>query len=685
MTSANPNLMTVLGWAEQFAAGQPCTDAESWRSSSSEAAWKWQQVRLAQELLDRGEARQATEIRADEIAELVDGPLDPATTLRLEADCWQSIGRLAEALSAYRFTKEPPVVTLSNALEQRLTSLNPQVLNGSTIDYSTILPPPLPQNKRAKHWQWPLIAAALLLVVMVSGAVGWLAAMRFRTDRPTESIAKDHSTHDGNAEQPKNTQANDDGPKSIAAAPKEQPDASPNRSNDAPPESSAPGSLQPAVVAVSPQGASPPQVAFPPVTPLPRPLPNAAPPELQFRSAIGLMLIDRGLRGTWRAVPERYTPQEPIRIASLAESWTRIEIPQVGALVWDGPAEAILTIWPDNQLDIHLLHGKIGIEEFARRASIRLETSAATWTMQSQEDGSALGVFDDPRTPALLMSRGLVAIEQLQVHADQLVRWQEGVPVFTDPNSVPGSATSIGGSAPLLGKRLDLAWLQMPDENRRKQSAALLGRLIDRLAAADDAGAEVKRLLTISRDARQAGILAQWNLSVTDEASRVGQLWSMLSDRRESVRRAGVKCLLELPPGSQRLTNIVRFISQKLDEPTTARFTQWVTSAWQSAPLSAAQAAELADHLGHSELPVRQVAVSLLELHTAPAFQQAGSQPPAYDAAGPTGRRGAAQAQWRQILQQLYTPSRAGAQGLIPSMLKPVQPAAPQNAAPGGT
>jgi hypothetical protein len=111
--------------------------------------------------------------------------------------------------------------------------------------------------------------------------------------------------------------------------------------------------------------------------------------------------------------------------------------------------------------------------------------------------------------------------------------------------------------------------------------------------------------------------------------------------------------------------------------------------------LPATQAAELADHLQHPELAVRQIAVSVLELHTAPAFVHARVVPPVYDAASPDVRRAAAQMEWRQILRRLYTaaarnPAGVNAPfkpmqlqpGISPNALSP-SAAAPPSTAPG--
>jgi hypothetical protein len=141
---------------------------------------------------------------------------------------------------------------------------------------------------------------------------------------------------------------------------------------------------------------------------------------------------------------------------------------------------------------------------------------------------------------------------------------------------------------------------------------------------------------------------------------------------------AGVKCLLELPPGDERLLDLNRFLLARVGPATADRINQWHSSAWQPGAPPKLQADEIVMHLQHNELAVRQIAVSFLELHTAAAFQQMGGVPPAYDAAATSSRRAAAQMEWSAILQQLYTPTRKAPAALTPRQML-------QNAVPGGT
>ena len=120
----------------------------------------------------------------------------------------------------------------------------------------------------------------------------------------------------------------------------------------------------------------------------------------------------------------------------------------------------------------------------------------------------------------------------------------------------------------------------------------------------------------------------------------------------------------------------------QLGDETGQRVAQWLGVARLPGQLPPAQAVELSDYLGHQELAVRQIAVSLLEMHIAPAFQQGLFQRPAYDAAAPVSRRAAAQMEWKAIIKQLYSPTRRNPLGLG-ALLKPMQATAgPQNGSP---
>ena len=105
MSKSNPNLMTLLGWADRLAAGERLADWEAWCGSSPAAAERWERIEAAEELLDDGDVAvdQESEISAEEIAAFLDGGLPVNEARRTEESCWQSTEALAEALSAVRF------------------------------------------------------------------------------------------------------------------------------------------------------------------------------------------------------------------------------------------------------------------------------------------------------------------------------------------------------------------------------------------------------------------------------------------------------------------------------------------------------------------------------------------------------------------------------------------------------
>ena len=716
MTPTTPNLMTLLSWAERLAAGERCAEWEAWCASSPAVAAQWEQITRAQEMLDGGAAANPdAAIDAEELAELIEGRLDPVAAQPVEQVCWQSDAQLAEAISGVRFQNKSPLGDVSPSLEQRLLTLGPKPQNGhangasgklnvpdplrKTIESAAAAPAAIEPRKPdirpvlsafplATRWQWALAAAALFVVVSVSATLGWLVATSQYARHDQRPVVPSPVTplpvppQQPNEERPREERPADSSGEGVAPA------NPPPAATDLPPKEPAPqppGSVSerpapsvrprpPAVIPKQPR-------AVPPLPP---------PPEITCRSVQGMLLVDASGAGRWRALQGPFVLREPAKIVSLAESWSTLEIPQFGTLIWDGPAEATLTIRADGLVEIHLSQGKVGLQGLAAGAQVQFETSGANWTARSLESGSTFAVIDDPLTPAMLFVKGAIGVEDLTFGPKQIVRWQEGVPAPVASSS--GAADSLPAPVPALGNPWDLAWLQPPDDVRNKRWRGLYGRLVIGLAAAEDVQGELKKLLAANKDARQAALLGQWSLALADEAGRTRQNWDMLNDRRELVRIAGVKSLVQLPPGDPRHANMLRQIRQAVDQPTSDRVAQWLAGARQPAPLPVAQAAELADHLQHSDLAVRQIAVSILELHTAPAFIQARLVPPAYDAAGPPAARADAQMTWRQILRQLYTAAAArnAAGALAPMKPIPQQPgvnpnAVAPNAAPGGT
>jgi hypothetical protein len=165
--------------------------------------------------------------------------------------------------------------------------------------------------------------------------------------------------------------------------------------------------------------------------------------------------------------------------------------------------------------------------------------------------------------------------------------------------------------------------------------------------------------------------LSQWNLSVADEATRVKQTWALLGDRRELVRAASVRYLIELPASDQRVANTIRFVRIQLGDDLGNRVAQWLKAAHQPGQIPATQAVELAEFLGHRDLAVRHLAVSLLELHAGPALARARRVPPEFDAADPAAKRAAAQREWRLLIRQLFTPARTAPAAQVPNALAP--------------
>src|SRR5262249_45481020 len=140
MNVASPDLLTLLRWAEQLAAGERCSPWEAWCASSSDAARKWGRIVQAHDLLD-GEFAASDgelELSVEEIAAYLDGRLSPLEVERVERAFWGSTAQLAELISAAGFISQPSNVALSQQLASRLLALappRPRQVNGKPPKY----------------------------------------------------------------------------------------------------------------------------------------------------------------------------------------------------------------------------------------------------------------------------------------------------------------------------------------------------------------------------------------------------------------------------------------------------------------------------------------------------------------------------------------------------------------------
>lgn len=711
MNATSPDLLTLLRWATRLAAGEQCAEWEAWCAASPEAAGKWERITQAQELLAGGiaAAEEDNAISAESLAAYIEGGLDPSEAKRVEQQLWQSPEQLAEALSSLRFAAQASKPAITTQLEQRLVTLTPQSMNGHAQAAPVLYRLAPPETKKS-NWlapidrpmtavvlpesgpaarapasvsrrPWLAVAATLLLVVTLGGAIGWMALVR--RGGSEQPMAKNLEIREAAPEQPREARET-----SPPVAPQETRPAEPLQSPppetkvDPPAKSSAPARPAakeiPAAAPPVPQP-SPLPIRIPPApapTPSPIPAPRHAlppPPELAFESVQGILLMDTGNRGKWRVAKDRHALSEPLKMLSLAESWTTTEVPGVATLVCEGSTELALSRLIDGVLEIRLDHGRVGLRDIAEGAEIRVLVADAAWTARSLEPHSTLAVFHDPLSPGIAVPQGSIALDDAPVTTRQFLRWQQDrllpfdvltSPSAADPNAPPPTAPLIHA--------WDLEWLTLPDDAQRKQWQTVHGRLIDRLAEANDFEAELTRMLATSRDNRHAALLARWSATSEPPSSRARRIWNMLNERRAPVRVAGVISLLELPPGDLRREELVALVGQATNPVTRGHVVQWLDATRQPAPLAQTQAAELARGLTHEELAVRQIAASLLELHTTTALLQAGRLPPMYDAAGPAPRRVAAQQEWLTVLRQLYTAAR-NANGALGPALKPIQ------------
>src|SRR5262245_5740837 len=692
MNVASPDLLTLLAWAERLAAGEPCAPWEAWSASAPDADWKWERISHAHDLLaGRRQADQsATTLPAEQLAEFIEGRLTASDLHRVEQACWDSTAQLAELVSTARFMRQPFSSDISPHLESRLLALvpqsKPQPTNGKPPKFRmagvTESPPvasPAPavtpkpaQALTSSSWQWPLIAAAMFIVIVLSGAVGWLAANWRQSANLRQEIVSGPSAQD------LEPAPIDDRP-NLPVSPQTRQDSIVPRSDE--PISPAPSTDSPPSSAVESGSASPKSASPPSGTPKYRPRIAPPTPEIAIRSAQGLLLVDEGRRGKLRVAPASLALREPVNVLSLAESWTAADLPGVATFIWEGSAEAGLATMPDGTIEINLTHGRIGIDNLKTSAQLRIVSGNAAWNIRSMANNSTLAVVHDPRSPGLVVPRGALAINDLNVPGGQMIRWLDGAPQPPHALSSVGPVdSSQSGAMPPAMNPWEFSWLQPPDELSKKNWRTLYGRIADRLAETDDIAAELPKIMANMRDQRQAALVARWNIAALSSATRAQQIWTFLNHPRPLVRVAGVKSILEMPPGDERLVDVNEVLQAKVGAATTDRISQWLATAWQPGPPPKLQFEEMITHLMDNDLAVRQIAAALLELHASNVLRQARTPLPAYDATSSRTARQMAQAQWFAIMNKLYTPSRQGPTWANPPAAAPLKASSVNNA-----
>jgi hypothetical protein len=684
MTESNVRLLTILDWAEQRAAGKPCAACDRWLADSAEAAQQWEKIQTVQEHLDGGRGLSGVELlSAEQVAEYLEGRLEGAAAREVEHACWRSPAQMAELLSAVRFQQQPHVVAATANLRGRLLALTPPApANGSPqelpviprLKATTVDPPAaadqLPAVAPVKWLRptgrvflpgWQRVAAALTVAAGLIGALLWLVSTRERPDLREERMAADPRQQPAPAPVVERARPQIDPPRtSPPEAPPPQVVESPlpekpRRDDPSRSPDDRPARDVPPVEAIAPA----------PTRPLPAPQPSLE--ELVFDSAVGLLLLDDAGRGAWRVGRGRLAASGPIKLLSLAASFTTVEVPGLGTLVFNGSAEATLQRQPDRSWLLRLDHGRLGVRDLPMDQRLHFEVGPTAWSAQSLADASMLAVVDGPTTTSAFVAHGTVAVDGMELSQDQVTQWSGGVRQPVDSLSL----VRRPASSRIVDDGLDESWLQTPSATERREWKMLHGRLAERLAEAEDVPAAMDDLFDSSRDLRHAALLARWRIAIADPERQPQLVWDALNDRREPVRRAAMHYLLELMPRDPRTVNMGRLFRVHLGDLATARIAQWLALTRTNQPLTAPVAAELGDALAADLLAVRQVAVSLLELHTQPVLRRARLNPPAFDAAAPMARRAAAQREWLQIIRRLYA-SRAAAG------VRAAQPAAPQ-------
>lgn len=523
------------------------------------------------------------------------------------------------------------------------------------------------QRSRARRsslaaWSWG--AAAVALAVIVLGGIVWQSGGSGTTPRDAQDVAEDRAgSHETRREDAPPRRRSDEGPAGGTFAtddvsPREDGELRRSPAEDSPGRSDADAPRVPAprrrpgenVASQDDDGArkrpkQPPAVAPEPGPPDPAP---SAPTTLAMRSEVGAALVPGDSPGSWRVGRGPQPLAAPLRIVSLADSWTTADIPGVGTLVLDGESLATVSVDADRTVRVSLEQGRVGMRGLAEKTRVRFESAGQRWETTGVGDYATFAVVRDADVPSVFVSSGIIAVDQVRLGDGQVSDVKTGA--VAPPQSLGARLTAA--PSPFVPNPFDAKWLQAPDDRRRKEWQSSYGKLVDRLAAADDVKRLLPELRGAARDGRQHALLARWNLSLADD--RAATLWEMLGDRQKFVRLAAARELLSIPPRDGRLRAYFAGFREQSDGATAAALLEWVGRSHRVGPLLPAQAMELVEGLGHQELALRQMAGLLLEYHLHDALLAGRVRPPAYDPDDPPGKRAAAQAQWKALVAQLF-------------------------------
>lgn len=660
MNQSTPHLQRLFAWAEQAATeGNPCAELKQWLAASPTAEREWNCVLEAQNLLGQGEwSVEDPLLTPDQIASYVDGILTLDEARLVEETCFRSASDMLEVLSSARFARQATVLAAATpALTSRLLQLVPGAAGASLpaaplVVASEGLVSPAPKVRPAAGRKmrgipgWQVVAGILAATALVGGGVIWLIQANQTPPGKQNGVVK-------NRRLPEKTVPPKPEPKSNTPdpVPDKEPPALVQEEHDPPlpPPDTQPDQTKNPVVKAPER---PPQPEKPPVPEVPQPAPAAT--EVAVKPGMGVLLVQSSGNDKWRVGDGKYPLTQPIRIVSLAESWTSADIPGMGTLILAGEAELTLSESEDQTLQVRLDHGNVGLHGLPAGKQIQFQTQTSRWTARGVGDYSSLAVVHDPLMPSLYVPEGIIAVDNVTLGKQQFTTLRGGTPAAAKGLS----SSDLPPFSPFATNPYDPAWLQPPTEKRRKDWTALYGKVVERLAASDDALAEIQRLQLSAKDARQSALLAEWNLSLTEDEGAT--LWAMLNHRHELVRLTALRHLLQMHPRDRRYLAAGRLLREKVGDAPADRLAEWLISARRGRVLAPQRALELVENLDHRELAVRQISVFLLEYHTSDTFRQARRKPPAYDADAPPQKRAMAQMEWKAIVAQLYPAARNG-------------------------
>jgi len=352
---------------------------------------------------------------------------------------------------------------------------------------------------------------------------------------------------------------------------------------------------------------------------------RSRPIALQWEDIDGLLVGRESISGDWRGAYSYPPLPTESQFAVLPGSWAQAQTAR-GRLILADDAQVALS-GSEESPTIQLDRGRLGLDGVPAEQSWQLSVGDTSWTIQSNEDATSLGIVAGDDEPILFVRRGEVTVGETRIGQRRQVQ------------------LSAGGPGPASPLRAETGWIDRPDHPIRLDATTQATLLASRQMFEDLANLRIGAA-PVSRSA------TLWTLALFPERS-VAEVFQAADP---AVRRDAFLWLLAQRHDDPRTRLVWRTLAQQTGDGGVVRLMmQWQGLLRQHRPIQTevapTDAARMVRALDHPDPLLRQLANQFLE-H---GFGHALPRPIAYAPLGPVAARQQAIREWLIVLRLVYS------------------------------